>query len=217
FRDQRRVAKCPGSSAIPAGPGKALRQPCFDGVLGGQGDDWNRPCRVASGRQVGASNYHVRIEFDQFASKRPHAFCSALTIANDDRHVAAFHISEVAQGGPEGRHERFRVHRRDWRKHADPGANCTQLREPRNRPSLSGRGAAEHRDELAPAAHSITSAARASTVVGTSRPSALAVLRLITSSYFVGACTGRSAGFSPLRMRSMYLAACLCGSMESAP
>ena len=35
-----------------------------------------------------------------------------------------------------------------------------------------------------------------------SRPSALAVLRLITSSYLVGACTGRSAGFSPLRMRS---------------
>src|SRR4029450_11096716 len=31
-----------------------------------------------------------------------------------------------------------------------------------------------------------------------SRPSALAVLRLITSSYLVGACTGRSAGFSPL-------------------
>jgi hypothetical protein len=27
-------------------------------------------------------------------------------------------------------------------------------------------------------------------------------LELITSSYLVGACTGRSAGFSPLRMRS---------------
>src|SRR5262245_30196460 len=38
-------------------------------------------------------------------------------------------------------------------------------------------------------------------------PSALAVLRLMTSSYFVGACTGRSAGFSPLRMRST-LAGC---------
>ena len=36
---------------------------------------------------------------------------------------------------------------------------------------------------------------------GTSRPSTLAVLRLITVSYLVGACTGRSAGFSPLRMR----------------
>ena len=50
--------------------------------------------------------------------------------------------------------------------------------------------------------YSITSSARASSDGGTSRPSALAVLRLITSSYLVGACTGRSAGFSPLRMRS---------------
>jgi hypothetical protein len=50
--------------------------------------------------------------------------------------------------------------------------------------------------------YSITSSARASTDAGKSRPSALAVLRLITSSNLVAACTGRSAGFSPLRMRS---------------
>src|SRR5262249_41339292 len=50
--------------------------------------------------------------------------------------------------------------------------------------------------------HSITSSTRASSVSGTVRPIAFAVLRLITSSYFVGACTERSAGFSPLRMRS---------------
>src|SRR5262249_42882489 len=36
----------------------------------------------------------------------------------------------------------------------------------------------------------------------TRRSSALAVLRLITSSYLVGACTGKSAGFAPLRIRS---------------
>jgi hypothetical protein len=41
--------------------------------------------------------------------------------------------------------------------------------------------AAEKRHELA-ALHSITSSARASSVDGTSRPSALAVLRLMTSS-----------------------------------
>ena len=50
--------------------------------------------------------------------------------------------------------------------------------------------------------HSITSSARASNAGGTVRPSALAVLRLITSSYLFGVCTGRSAGFSPLWMRS---------------
>jgi hypothetical protein len=37
--------------------------------------------------------------------------------------------------------------------------------------------------------HSITSSARTSTCAGTSRPSALAVLRLSTVSYLVGACT----------------------------
>ena len=34
------------------------------------------------------------------------------------------------------------------------------------------------------------------------RPRAFAVLRSMTRSNLVGACTGRSAGFSPLRMRS---------------
>ena len=48
--------------------------------------------------------------------------------------------------------------------------------------------------------YSITSPAAASRVVGMVRPSILAVLRLIARSYFVGACTGRSAAFSPLRI-----------------
>jgi hypothetical protein len=48
--------------------------------------------------------------------------------------------------------------------------------------------------------YSITSSARCWKNKGTSMPSALAVLRLIVSSYLVGACTGRSAGLSPLRI-----------------
>src|SRR5262245_20869620 len=80
-------------------------------------------------------------------------------------------------------------------QNANPQAAPGLLRNRRDRPS--GR-AAEQRDELAAPHHSITSSARASNVGGTSRPSALAVLRLMTSSYLVGACTGRSPGFSPL-------------------
>ena len=53
-----------------------------------------------------------------------------------------------------------------------------------------------------PPLHSISSSARASSVGGMVRPSALAVVRLIAVTYLVGACTGRSAAFSPLRMRS---------------
>src|SRR5262249_33873381 len=50
--------------------------------------------------------------------------------------------------------------------------------------------------------YSITSSARASNVGGTTRPSAFAVFRLMTSSKREACTTGRSAGFSPLRMRA---------------
>jgi hypothetical protein len=56
-------------------------------------------------------------------------------------------------------------------------------------PSSSGR---------AFALHSITSSARATSVAGTSSPSALAVLILMTKSNFVGCSIGRSAGLAPL-------------------
>ena len=53
-----------------------------------------------------------------------------------------------------------------------------------------------------PDIHSMSSSARCCRIGGTERPSALAVFRLMIISYLVGVCTGRSAGFSPLRMRS---------------
>src|SRR5262245_22916687 len=56
--------------------------------------------------------------------------------------------------------------------------------------------AAEQRDDLA-ARHSITSSARSRIGVGNTIPSLFAVLRLITSSNFVGNSAGTSAGFEP--------------------
>jgi hypothetical protein len=50
--------------------------------------------------------------------------------------------------------------------------------------------------------YSITSSACCWRCEGTSRPSALAALRLITISNFTGAWMGSSPGFAPLRMRS---------------
>ena len=50
----------------------------------------------------------------------------------------------------------------------------------------------------------MTSSARASSIGGTSRPSALAALRLITSSNLVGCSTANSPGFAPLRILSTY-------------
>jgi hypothetical protein len=47
----------------------------------------------------------------------------------------------------------------------------------------------------------ITSSAVATRISGMVRPSAFAILRLMASANLVGRTTGRSAGFSPLRMR----------------
>src|SRR5262249_51448428 len=81
-------------------------------------------------------------------------------------------------------------------QHADPPHALGLLRPHSERPR---RRPAEKRDEIA-TRHSITSSARASSVGGTSRPRALAVFRLITSSNFVGCSTGRSAGFVPCKI-----------------
>src|SRR5207253_343469 len=62
------------------------------------------------------------------------------------------------------------------------------------------RRAAEQGDELATAAHSITSSARAMNVGVSSRPSALAVFKFTARSNFVGSSTGRSAGLVPCRI-----------------
>src|SRR5207245_787814 len=80
------------------------------------------------------------------------------------------------------------------------------VKDRRQRPLQPG---ARERDEHEPGAavgYWITSSARDSSDCGIVRPSALAVLRLMTSSNFVGCSTGRSAGFAPLRILSTYAA-----------
>jgi hypothetical protein len=73
-------------------------------------------------------------------------------------------------------------------------------------PDLAGqrRGVARARMALSRPStnlYSITSSVSASSLGGMSRPSTLAVLRLITSSNLVGCVTGKSAGLTPLRIR----------------
>src|SRR6516162_4050950 len=62
--------------------------------------------------------------------------------------------------------------------------------------------ASEQADELAAPPHSITSSARARNDSGMVSPSALAVVRLTTSSNLVGCSTGMSPGFAPRRILS---------------
>src|SRR5262249_1811622 len=66
-------------------------------------------------------------------------------------------------------------------------------------PKLGGR----EREHVATAApHSITSSAPCGRNQGTSRPSAFAVLRLMTNSNLVGLSIGRSCGFAPFKILS---------------
>src|SRR5262249_32586231 len=65
-----------------------------------------------------------------------------------------------------------------------------------------GDRAAEQRDERAAITHSTTWSARASSVGGTVRPSACAVIKLTTSSNFVGCSTGISPGLVPRKILS---------------
>src|SRR5262245_37254374 len=115
-----------------------------------------------------------------------------------DGHVLTLDIPGLLQALMKFRQTSHRKHCKGCRAEIPDHRHRRLLRARRARPR---RCAAQERDELA-TLHSITSSARASTVVGMSRPSALAVFRLMTNSYLVGAWTGKSAGFSPLRMRS---------------
>src|SRR5215470_2017810 len=105
--------------------------------------------------------------------------------ANVDAHVAADGPSQQRQllqerpdpGLP------FRIVRSCGQEHADPTDALTLLCACRKRPRR--RRAAQKGYERAPL-HSITSSARCCKNKGTSRPIALAVLRLITSSNLTG-------------------------------
>src|SRR5262249_56164388 len=89
----------------------------------------------------------------------------------------------------------------DPRPRVEPRAQCPE------RTVVGGHGApgeADRRTEKLPAlvehGYSMTCSARSRSDCGMVRPRAFAVLRLITSSNFVGCSTGRSAGLAPRRI-----------------
>src|SRR5262245_7075143 len=118
-----------------------------------------------------------------------------------DPHIAAVGPAQLLQPLQKRRDAglSFRIVRSQVHEYPDAAHPLRLLRPCRKRPRR--RRAAEQRDELAPPDHSITSSASNCSALGTSRPSALAVCRLITNSNLVDCKTGMSAGFAPLRMR----------------
>src|SRR5882724_11036156 len=119
-----------------------------------------------------------------------------------DLKMAADGPSELLKALPErdDTHLCFRVVLLVQHQHADAPHPFGRLCAGRQWGSHDCR-ATEQGDERAPP-HSITSSARASSIGGTSSPSALAVCRLITSSNVVGCKIGSSLGFAPLRTRA---------------
>src|SRR5262249_30692537 len=148
--------------------------------------DRNGAGRLPQSRYCGAGKSHddVRPQRDQFAREFVNVVGIACRPAVIDPHVVTVGPAQLPQSLQKRRNASlaYRMVFGERHKHADASDLCWLLRARRERP---GGRAAEQRDELA-AFHSITSSARASSVGGTVRPSALAVLRLITSSYFVG-------------------------------
>src|SRR5262245_28514613 len=127
--------------------------------VGTQRDQLFREWRIL----IRASGCKTVLDLD-VATLRP----SALGETDTKCREASFHLRVVL--GVSNQHTNA------WHPH---GFLRTRHERPR------GRRAAEKRDELA-ARHSITSSATASSLSGTVRPSALAVLRLMTKSNLVG-------------------------------
>src|SRR5215813_6018875 len=169
-----------------------------NGVVAAGEDDWDcggGSFRRACSKVAATCGDQVDLAADELRGQRRQPIVLALRPAVLDLSVLTLDITGVLEALPERGNVCCKGSWRPAAEIADHRHRPALLRARRERPR--GR-ATEERDEVA-AVHSITSSARASTVAGTSRPSALAVLRFTN---LIGCCTGRSAGFSPFRMRS---------------
>src|SRR5262249_47029333 len=130
-------------------------------------------------RRLAVRDNHAHLTTNQIGCQCRQSIAVPFRPAVFDRHVAALDIAGFRQALAKRGQELGILTRRPGVEKPKPGhprllrAGCARPRD---------RRAAEQCDELAPL-HSITSSAITDTPAGTSRPSALAVLRLITSSY----------------------------------
>src|SRR5262249_54927621 len=151
-------------------------------------------CKAATAIELKAKT-RVRVHRQKFAGEAPGSLGIATSPAFVDLQIAARLPAQLFEPLVERHQPTFGLRIvRDAHQNANALHSLELLRPRRERPR--GGSAAEQRDERAPRPHSITSSARARRVAGTSRPSVLAVLRLMTSSNLVGCWTGMSAGFA---------------------
>ena len=141
---------------------------------------------------------HVRPQLHQLGRKTGEAVVMALAeaVINDD--VLSVYVPELLHSLSEALlWDSGRISRR---QPPDPRQLPRRLGAAALREGKERRPRHAERRKLAPP-HSITSSARPRIDGGIVRPSALAVLRLMTSSNRVGCWIGRSAGLAPARTR----------------
>src|SRR5262245_52939873 len=194
--------ECQKAGDIPARPRQTADEARAHRVSDSHHDDRNSGGRRFGGKGGGCGPSHddVDIAANELGSDVGNLLGRSLRPTIGDGEILPLDVTVLAQAITECPQHRGRRNRGSKQTNPDLFVPLALLR-PRHQWPRS-RSAAEKRDELATAAHSITSSARTSSDDGTSRPSALAVLRLRTVSYLVGACTGRSAALAPRRMRS---------------
>src|SRR6516162_3126408 len=197
---------------------KVCNEAAADWIRYGSEYDGNCPRLAGKGTDHGRGHAEDRIrpQIDQLFCQRPHPIRITGAPAKFDPQIAAFRPPNVSECLPERSEPglRFTVALGIGQQHTDPPHPFRLLRARRDCPG--SRRATQKRDQLAPP-HSITSSAisRKSGVIVS--PRAFAALRLMTSSNFVGRCTGNSAGLAPLRILSTYWAVCRDRSGRLAP
>src|SRR5262245_53824068 len=180
---------------IAAWPAQGADEAELHRICRGREDDGYRgDCRFGGERSRGTGRRdYLHLAMNQIGYQCRQSVVLPLRPPPFDRYVAALNVTGFAQPlakcgdgprvatlGPTGVDEPDHRQRR-------------LLRARRERPR---RRASEQRDELPPL-HSITSSARSRIAVGNTIPSLFAVLRLMTSSNFVGNSAGTSPGFEP--------------------
>src|SRR6266508_1489826 len=197
----RRLVAEPGDGAT--GPRETLHQSRLDGTPQTQQDDGQRlrPLLELERRRGLCRHHQLHIRLEELTDELRVALFAAVRESKLDYQVPALDIAVLAQTVSECREKERGARRgREVSEVTDPMDLSRRLR-------LGGeRRGEEHRtracQERAPLHHWMSSSARSRSDCGIVRPSALAVLRLITSSKLVGCSTGRSAGLAPLRILS---------------
>src|SRR5262245_48098038 len=176
---------------IPSGPVEARNESNIERVHSKNKHDRNGcSCFLYRVRRFNSHRCnHCNLSVCEFARLRRKFIVTAAHRMEFDGDVALILVTSLGNTSLERR-----IPTGASRQHGNNRKGLLRIR--RERPS---RRAAEQCDELAPS-HSITSSARSRIDVGNSTPSALAVLRLMTSSNFVACSTGKSPAFAPLRI-----------------